>query len=129
MPTVDALEEHDALAGYHAPDLRADLDDLAGDLVPQDAPRPRIGQLAGAVEQVVIADSGGLDADEHVARPGRGPRHLRDDEPLRPAKLPEDHGLHGISHRPMLLPRTRSRRPRPAAARSARRGTAAELAS
>src|SRR5207302_5430973 len=61
MPAVDALEENDALAGRHAHDPRADLDDLAGDLVPQDAPRPRVRQLAGAVEQVVIADAGGLD--------------------------------------------------------------------
>src|SRR5690242_6908548 len=86
----DVWQRSDAVADRVAADVRAELDDLAAELVPHH----RIGRHPKAVlhgVQVRAADSAVVDLEHDLAGPRGGPRHV-DDSHLVQALV--DRGLH-----------------------------------
>src|SRR5262249_56776150 len=73
MAAIEPLIDDHALALAVGRHICAGLDDLAGDLVAENATGLATGNFAAAREHVVIADPGGMDANKHVIRAGQRP--------------------------------------------------------
>src|SRR5262245_3611489 len=73
LAAIKPLIDDHALAFAVGRHSCAGLDDLAGDLVAEDAAGLAAGNLAGAREHVVIADASGMNVDENVTRAGHRP--------------------------------------------------------
>ena len=99
LAAIEALIDDHALAFAVGRHSCAGLDDLAGDLVAEDAAGLAAGNLAAAREHVVITDSGGMNANENVIRAGHRPLDHGQLQHRRGAKICErdrfhrDHGL------------------------------------
>ena len=90
-------------------DVVADLDDRAGELVPERQRwlDPVLGPLVPDVDvQVGAADRRGLDLDEHLVAAGDGDGHLLEREPG--ARLELAHRPHRLHGRRIAAPRARA---------------------
>ena len=94
LPAIEPLVDHHALAVALGRHVRAGLDDLARDLVAEDAARLAARNLAAAREHVVIADAGGMDANQHVVGPGLRPLDVGRLQHRRRAEIREGDGFH-----------------------------------
>src|SRR5215813_10791531 len=94
LAAIEALIDDHALAFAVGRHVCAGLDDLAGDLVAEDAAGLAAGNLAAAREHVVIADPGGMNANKNVIWAGyRALDHGRLQH-RRGAKVREGYGFH-----------------------------------
>src|SRR5690606_27821213 len=122
LPALRRVERDDVVAGRHAGDAGADLEDHAGALVAEDDREQALRVGAGAGEVVGVADAGRLDLAQHLAGARSLEVDLLDLEWLSGLEGDGGAGLHGVSlHARAPLPerigrRTRSLRRRPVGA-------------
>jgi hypothetical protein len=94
-PAGDMALGRDEVAGAHVFDSGADVDDGAGELVPQGQRWPNALRRPGVpVVDVEVGptDAGGLDLHEHLVRPRTGNRNLHELESGAPPQLPDRPG-------------------------------------
>src|SRR6266545_3642218 len=91
---IEPLIDDHALTYAVGRHICAGLDDLAGDLVAENATGLAPGNLAAAREHVVIADPGGMNANENVIRAGHRPLDHGCLQHRRGAKIRECDGFH-----------------------------------
>ncbi len=88
-----SLIEHDMLADAVGRNIDPGLDNLARDLMAEDAAR-LAGNPAGAGEHIVVADAGSMNAHQHIVRAGLRPLDFGRLQNIRTAEVAERDGFH-----------------------------------